>query len=222
MTVNINDILKESRLFQPLSDVARAQILSSSRTLNLQRDQLLFSKGDEADTVYVVLSGEIAIEVISEQGRVARVATLHQGEVIGELAVLDDGPRTADARAIADSGLLKVDRATFLNLIQTEPPFAQSLIRDLIGRLRKSNDQVENVSLKPLRARIALTLAMLGGSGNTTLKMTQTELAERVSATREKVNSNLQEIQGAGAIALHRGRIEIIDFKKLNHLGQDS
>lgn len=218
------DILQNSRVFRSVCEQTAQRLFGASRKIQFDRGQLLFSRGDVADSIYVVIEGEVAIETISEQGRPVRVATLRPGQVIGELAVLDEAARTADARATQPSLLLKIDGAAFLMAVKEDPAFALTIIRNLITRLCETNDQIENISLHTLLIRVALTLSELakGKSGTDRfIKITQTELADRLSATREKVNIHLQTIQRSGAIVLHRGRIEIVNAERLKQFTEN-
>jgi len=211
-------ILGRSRLFSTLDDDHIRRILASSPTVKIPGGKTIFSKGEPPDAVYVVLNGEIAIEIISPQGRSVRVATLKEGAVFGELAALDGGMRTADARASQNAELLRIGKSAFQDLIAQAPAFARAIIGDLIEKLRMTDDQIENISFKPLKPRLAGLLLTLAGDVDAAapaIPITQAALAERLTATREKVNIHLQVIQRAGAIRLKRGKIDILDQDKL-------
>lgn len=215
------EILKSSNLFESLTVDAFDSLASAARTISGKPQSLLFSRGDDPDAVYLLGDGEIAIETISEQGKPVRVSTLRSGAIIGELGVLGNLPRTADARITRDAQLLKIDGATFVNTINSNPTVAMDLIKVLISRLAATNNQIENISLLPLRSRIAMTLlnkAMHLDEENCILNLTQSALADEVSASREKVNAHLQSIQDAGAIFLGRGKITIQSLDKLESI----
>ncbi len=219
MTKTATDILRQSRLFSTLNSETIERLISSSPPQKIANGKTLFSKGDPADAVYIVIKGEVAIEIISPQGQTVRVATLQQGAVFGELAVLDGGDRTADVRAAQDSKLLRIGCRAFQSLIEKSPAFSRAIIKDLIEKLRITNNQIEDISFKSLRSRLAALLIKLAnntGQNPAILQITQSALADRLSATREKVNIHLQAIQGTKAINLQRGRIEVLDLGKLS------
>ncbi len=195
--------------FSALPDAARTA-LSSSPRVSLHRDEMLFSAGDLAEAVYVVLTGEIALEIDGADGKSICVSSLKAGGVFGEIALLDGMPRSVGARAAAPATLLSIKAATFLGLVRAHPDFALAIIRDLAGKVRSTNGQVSGLSFKSLRGRVAGLIASLGQS-QATIAMTQNELAARLGASREKVNGHLQAMQAAGAIRLARGRIEVTD-----------
>ncbi len=219
MTQTPAAVLARSRFFSTLSKTQIARVLWLAGTTTVSCGKTLFSKGDPADAIYVVLNGEIAIEINSVKGRSVRVATLKDGAVFGELAALDGGKRTADARASRDTVLLRISKQTVQNLIAETPDFSMAIIKDLIEKLRNTDDQVEDISFKPLISRLAALLAGLArenpGHAALSIHITQAALAERLTATREKVNIHLQSIQRAKAIRLGRGRIDILDLEAL-------
>ncbi len=217
------DVLTTNRLFQSLPKDAIETLASAARPVSIGSNALLFGKGDEPDAIYILNTGEIAIETISEHGKPVRVSTLHIGDMIGELGVLGGIPRTADARATSPSTLLRIDGAIFIAAVKNNPDFAMRFIENLIGRLSNTNNQIENISLRPLRVRIAIALLEKANNlpeGNRAIKLTQSALAEEVSATREKVNTHLQHIQRTGAVSLGRGNIEIVSLEKLKEAAQ--
>lgn len=225
--MSMNDIknLQRGWLFGVLPEDILMELYKNSTRVAMPAGKLIFSRGDIAKTVYVVLEGEVSIEILAPDGRSVSLAILRGGEIFGELAVLDDGARSADARALDNATVLRINKSTFLDLTASQPAFSYAIIRELIGRLRTTDTQIENVSLRPLKARLALQLMELANAQEETaervLKITQSALAERLSATREKVNVNLQHLQRAGAIVLGRGRIEVLDLERLQDIAAE-
>lgn len=224
MDKSSRDILAASRLFGCLPAEEIDALAAGAKVVALDKDRVLFSRGDQADSAYVVLAGEISIEIISSEGRIAQFAALGPGSVFGEFALLDNGLRAADARARVNSRVLRIDEAQFRRIAATYIDFAQAIITDLIEKLRTTNSQFEGVAFRGLRARLAQLLLGLAESaeGASSIRITQSEIADRISATREKVNMHLQAMRAAGAIALHRGQIDFVDLSKLADFVEDS
>ncbi len=213
----VTRVLAAMAPFSVLPEETRA-VLSHSPRVTLDREEILFSAGDRAEAVYVVLSGEIALEIDGADGKSVCVSSLGSGGVFGELAILDGKPRSVAARAAVRSVLLSIKSTTFLSLVRTQPDFALAIIRDLAGKVRRTNSQVSGLSFLTLRGRLAGLLSSLldlNSNSPPSLDMTQSELAARLGASREKVNGHLQAIQAAGAIRLTRGRIDILDRRTL-------
>lgn len=208
-----------------LPEAELTKLIAASREISLSKNQLLFTRGDAAQAVFILLDGELAIETMSEEGRLVRVATLQDKQIIGELAVLNNIPRTADARATRASKLLRIDGSVFFGVTTKNADCATAIIRDLIAKLCITNDQIENIALRPLQVRLAMALKELAENapeGERFISITQIALAQRLSATREKVNIHLQSIQRTGAITIHRGRIEFNCLDTLNRLADQN
>jgi CRP-like cAMP-binding protein len=97
------------------------------------KDAVVFSAGDPGNTMYVCVRGQIEIRI---GDRVVDV--IHPGGILGELGVIDPGPRAANAVATAPTDLLEIDEKEFLKLVQTTPFFALKLLRLLTARLKRS------------------------------------------------------------------------------------
>lgn len=219
----MDDSFDAMEYFRALPEAARAEIFDNARKTSLSAGQTLFLRDDPAEFLYIIIDGEIAIETISLNGKTVRVATLGAGEVIGELGVLGEIQRTADARAVGDATLLTIDARAFRRTLSEQPGFALDIMKLLIERLRQTNEQVEYISTRPLRERIALLLLRRSAASNESpiLTITQSELATAVNASREKVNTHLQHMRKNNAIALARGRIDILDRAWLQNLVDD-
>lgn len=210
-------LLAATAPFSALPAETRASLALSPR-VPLDRGEILFFAGDKAEAVYAVLSGEIALEIDGADGKSICVSSLGPGGIFGELAILDGKPRSVAARAVVRSVLLSIKAAAFLSLVRTQPDFAMAIIRDLAGKVRQTNGQVSGLSFQSLRGRVAGLISSLLDArpkAPASIAMTQSELAARLGASREKVNGHLQAMQAAGAIRLARGRIDVLDRRAL-------
>lgn len=221
-TVAIGRLLAAAAPFSALPSEARVS-LSLAPRVTLARDEILFSAGDNAEALYIVLGGEIALEIDGADGKSICVSSVKTGGVFGELAILDGKPRSVGARAAAPSTLLSIKAASFLALLRAYPDFSLALLRDLAAKVRSTNGQVSGLSFQSLRSRVAGLIVSLADDSAVTapsLAMTQHELAGRLGASREKVNGHLQAMQSAGAIKLARGQIEILNRAALRRFSE--
>ncbi len=150
------EFLGNAPVFAGLSERLREDVARLAKSVKVGRGEWLFREGDPGDGVYVVRVGHL--EVLADELGEQRINTLTRGAVIGELAVLNDSPRSASVRALRDSVLLKIERAEFESLLRSEPELAMSLTRVLSAQLQSSRSiPVER------RARPAtIALAALG------------------------------------------------------------
>jgi len=188
---------------------------ASAIPLTIKQNQYLFTKGDKADSLYLVIKGSIAIELISEEGKTIRISTIGKNTLLGEFAALDNGTRTANARATQETMLICLCSAQFRKIIKNNAEFSYLLMCDLISKVRSTDLLLEDVSFRSLKERIGCFLSEHAqhnpGENERTISMTQSEIAECVGATREKVNIHLKEFEKRNIISLSRGKITILD-----------
>jgi len=216
MQSNLIQLLQQHWLFRCLTSTEINFIAKRLRHKTYLSGEYIFYQGDEPTYLYVVISGEVSVEVISENGQATILASLFQNEIFGEFALIDGKPRSASARARAETEIAYLNKSEFLTLIESNPKFSLGLASGLVTRLRSSNDQIERLSTKPLRVRIlAALLELCHGQDSSIIKFTQMELAQKVSGSREKVNINLKAFERQGFITISRGQIEIHDIPRM-------
>src|SRR6516165_10196692 len=109
-----------------------------------------------------ILRGRIRISVPSSEGREAVFKIMGEGEVFGEIALLDGKERTADAMTITPCELLVVERRAFLPILRRRPELCIRLLELLCERLRRTDQQVEDLLVRHFENRLARTLLRLG------------------------------------------------------------
>jgi len=203
--------LKEARLFRVLPRRDRDMLAKSASVMTFDADTIVIYRGDSAENVFLILEGSVAVESMSSHGKSISISSLGAGEVFGEMAVLDGRDRSANIRTLEPASLLLISKARFRVLLNENPEFAYEVILDLVQRLRQADDQIESIMFLTLKRRLANLLLDLFRAQGPELRITQADLANRLTATREKVNVNLQVLREAGAIKLGRGRVTLLD-----------
>lgn len=159
----------------------------------------IFTASQPGEIAYVVLSGTLKVSVIQANGRELTLALLGPGEVVGELSLADRGGRSADVVALEPATLLWIDRGTLQQLRREIPLITENLIRLMARRLRLANAQLEAIATLDVHGRVARQLIALADAlGESTadgvripLRITQSEMAALVGATRVRVNEVL-------------------------------
>jgi CRP-like cAMP-binding protein len=134
------------------------------------------------------------------------------GEIVGEIALLDGQPRTADAMALTDCRLMIIERRDFLPLLHDFPDVAIKLLELLCSRLRRTSEQVEDLMFLDLKGRLTkalLRLAQESGNGNG-IAVSQTDLSQMIGMSREMINKQLQAWVRDGVIEVERRRIVVL------------
>jgi len=208
-------MLGATALFGGLAPDVLVACAEPFRTASYGQGQMLFNRGDAGDRLLLVGEGRVRLAVTTEDGRELSVRHAVKGELLGEIAALDGGTRSADAVAITPVIAHVLTRSALLHLIERHPAIATGAIALLCRRLRETTDQMEGIALFSIEVRLARFLLVgLGGREAPAGKripldmaMSQGELAQLLGASRPKVNAALGALEQAGAIKRTSDRI---------------
>ncbi|MGH7049325.1 MAG: Crp/Fnr family transcriptional regulator, partial [Acetobacteraceae bacterium] len=182
----------------------------------------LFRQGDPGETLLIVLSGELRAGISEPDGREQVLRRLRPDDVVGEIALIDGNPRSADVRAIRRSRLLILERRVVLDELARDSAFSLALLRLLCERLRATSAALEAMLFHDSGTRLAAVLVSLsGGREGAHVDLTQSELGEIAGAARETVNKKLREWERAGMIAISPGRVVLKALSRLADLLPD-
>lgn len=225
-------LVDKRRLFQsnsllghlPAEDLDR--LLAYSRIERYRQGDTIFLKDAPSDTMMAVVSGRVKIVTLSPDGKEAILNVITTGEVFGEISLIDGGPRTADAVAMANCELLVLDRRTFLPVLRRHPEICMRLLELLCDRLRRTSAQVETIRFLTVPARLARVLLHLAerqgtfrpGEIRLQLDLSQRELGDMAGISREGVNKQLSAWHRQGLVALSKGEITIHDEAALKRI----
>jgi len=218
MTVShIAAALARTVLFDGLDEHEMTRLAGISREVTLDTNAVLFDQGDESDGLYVVISGILRIYLTAEDGREATINLLEDGEVIGEIALLDGLPRSAGVAALTPAKLIFIPREPFLDLLGTSTKLARQIILMLCERLRAANAQVDQAIFHDLRHRLLVLLRQLAvihgrverDVSIVDLDLTQGALAQMLGASREAVNKQLRALAKEGRLRMDGPNIEV-------------
>ena len=216
-----------------LGDSERAELAAIARRRRLAAGETVFAQGDPGEAMLVVLTGLLRIHILTASGREVVLDYAGPGQAIGEIAVLDGGPRAAGVTAVEASEVMMLTRRDLLPFLGRHHDVALRVIGVLCARLRRTNDLVEASStalgIGPRLARGLLRLAGIAANGDVDvdegphpLKITQGELAAHVGLARENVNRQLREWEEAGLLELGRGRLSLRDAAALAEIAEES
>ncbi|MCB1494785.1 MAG: Crp/Fnr family transcriptional regulator [Bauldia sp.] len=216
-TIDIADELDGTVLFGGLEDTDLRRLAGIARESNLSAGETLFDQGDESDGLYIVVSGILRIYLTADDTREATINLLEEGEVIGEIALLDGLPRSAGAAALTDARLIFIPREPFMEMLDSSPRLARQIILMLCERLRAANEQVDQAIFHDLRHRLLVLLrqlAMIHGRieddvAIVDLELTQGTLAQMLGSSREAVNKQLRALAKEDKIRMAGAHIEI-------------
>ena len=211
-------LLSNSAFFAETPADVLALIAASGETKNLQRGDVLFSEGDTPESMYIVLSGRIAIAIGNQpiDGRESVLALMERGDLFGELALLDNGKRSAMARAIESSSVLQIPYSVVRQQLQLNPTMLWGVTKLLASRLRIMDEVLSDSVFLDVTGRTAKRLLELSsGKDEFVLPITQEELAGMVGASRERVNKAIASFIRLGWLEQHDRRYRILMRQKL-------
>ena len=219
-------LLKSSNLFQGLDESELDAMAALVRLVSVNGRQELFHRGDSASQLYVIVRGRLKALVTSPEGNEIVFNILGPGEVLGELAVLNDTPRTATVQAIDVCELLSLRRADLFEFLRAHPEAAIKLCRVLAGRVSNLSELVADMQFLNLPFRLAKKLVAMGQAYGEEqddglrikLKLSQEEWGDLVGATRESINKQFRAWTKEGLIHLDRGCLVLARPKEMERL----
>ncbi len=184
------ETLARTDFFADADDTTLSQIAGAGHERHLIRGDLLFQEGDPPEAVYLVLRGRLAIAIANPiDRRESVVALMEAGDLFGEMGMLDEGPRSAMARALEPTAVLEVPYEPILAMFEENPKLLWNVTRLLAQRIRVTDEALADSVFLDVTGRTAKRLLELAdGSDSFTLPVTQEELAGMVGASRERVN----------------------------------
>jgi len=213
-------LLRNHPLFCDLPPAVIEHLGSYMKTRKVARGATIFAKGDPGSGLMGVLSGMVKVSVASAEGKDIVLNIFHEGEIFGEIALLDGRPRTADATAMSDCELIVIERRDFVPFLSAHPDVTIKFVEILCARLRRTSEQVQDVTFLNLPTRLAKTLLQLTTDPETSVPkrkvaITQREISQIIGRSRESTNKQLRVWAKRGWIRLERGGVSVLAPDKL-------
>ena len=183
-------VLAETDFFSNAPADVLSALSAAASTRNLVRGDVLFEADEDPTSLFVVLSGRIAIAIDRPfDHRESVLALMEDGDLFGEFGLLDEGKRSAGARAIEPSVVLEISYDLVRKMLDTHPQMMWNVVKVLVARIRKMDMALADSVFLDVTGRTAKRLLELSNGKDTfTLPITQEELAGMVGASRERVN----------------------------------
>lgn len=222
MSERSEKLLHRIDLFADLSQEDLAQVAAAARVLALPRDERIFDAGDTADALFVVASGKVNIVTTSPEGKDLILAVLGEGQVFGEMGLLDAMPRSAAAFTATPAELLSIARSDFDQLLERQPGLSRKLLHIMAERLRRANAKMESLAYMDVAGRLAryfLDLARdhgqpLGNGWIVLRRPTHSDIAHSIGTSRETVSRVINDFESQFGM-LNKGRFTYIREEQL-------
>ena len=181
-------MLENIAIFSGLSQPELEVLENHMITRTFRKNTVVINEGDDARSLYIILSGKVKVFLSNADGKEIIINTQGNGEHFGELALLDDAPRSASVMTTEKSLIGVISKTDFVNLLTKHPELALKLTRELTQWVRLLSDNVKTLALMDVYGRVAKTLLAMAESEDGHLiidnRPTQQDIADRIGASR--------------------------------------
>jgi CRP-like cAMP-binding protein len=213
--------LRTTPTFAGLDERALGTLARVSHFRRLPKGEFLFFQEDPGEAAYVVVDGVIDILFTTEDGGELVVNEMRTGDFFGELALLQEAPRSAAAVAQEDSCVVWIPRREFLTEVEAQPKLMRQLLELVASRLRVSGERESALAFLDAATRLSRFLiqrAEVEDQAGDLVTISQEEISRYIGVTRQTVAKILGQWRRSGWIITGRGRIMLVDLKALRKL----
>lgn len=209
-------LLRQSELFGEFGPEAISVLVIASESVLFARNQRVFGEGDAAGDLYVIASGLVSISSRAPDGRESMMALMEDGDLFGDMGLFDGLGRSAEARALEPSEVLRVPYPAVRRCFDDHPDLLWGVVGFLSRRLRVTDAALADAMFLDVPARTAKRILELAGDRDDfVLPLTQEELASLVGASRERVNKAIASFVRLGWLAQAGRHYRIVERVEL-------
>jgi CRP/FNR family transcriptional regulator, cyclic AMP receptor protein len=211
----------EPPILAALDDETRRHLRDSTQRRRFRRGEVVFHAGDAANSMHLIVSGHVSVQVTTSAGDTAILTVIGPGSSFGEMALLaEEAERSATVAALDPVETLVVTRAQFLRLRATHPAMDRFLVDVLAGYIRRQDARLVEALYVPVNKRVlrrVLAMSRLYGDGasGTVIPLTQDVIAGMAGTTRPTANQVLRSAEEGGLISIGRAQIRVLDPRGL-------
>jgi len=211
-----------------MDPAARERLLENGTTKTFEVGETIFARGDEGGSIFIILTGRVEISLTAMTGRKSVLNHMGPGEVIGEVAMFDHLPRSADAVAATRVEGLSIGRSVITQFFVDKPEAAMALVAELCAKVRNASDMFEVQSQVQANIRLARCLLRIGekwgrheGAGYIIDQpFSQSDIGEIAGLARENVNRHMKTLIADGIVEQDGRKIVILDSEALKEIAE--
>lgn len=209
-----------SRVMNVLSDEELERLIPLLTERRFRPRQVIFSTGDPAERVYLLLKGRVKIYQVAENGKEIILDLVGRGGIVGDMAIVEGGERIACAQAIDETVAVSISWEDFSHLLQQSPRLGFAMAELMARRLAGMQRTFMNIVSKPVSARLADALLASLEDGVVQLGLTHQELAQTIGTSRETVTALLSRFVAMEAIVPDAGGYRVADMALLRRIAR--
>jgi len=212
-------LLSSIPLFSGLEEKELAVLETHAQQRSFAKNSVLMTEGESPDSLYLIEEGKVKVYLNDHTGREVILAYEEAGGYLGEIALLDDAPRSASVMTLTPTQVLIISKSDFRSCLASNPDVALSIIRVLTQRVRKLTEDVRSLALRSVYQRLVEKFMELAvetdGEMVVTERLTQQDIASLIGASREMVSRVMRDLSAGGYIDTSGRYIRIL--RKLPH-----
>jgi CRP/FNR family transcriptional regulator/CRP/FNR family cyclic AMP-dependent transcriptional regulator len=200
--MNVTELFSKVPLFEGVAPEDRIALAKAAAIRTFRRGETIVEQGQPGDAFYVIARGRVAVAIVAPDGREVVLTSLGEGDHFGEMALLDDAPRSASVIAQEKSELAILSRAVFFDLLKSNFVLTRALLSAFSARLRRANATIEGLASLDVKARLARYFRELalsrgrkaGGGWSVVVRPSQREIADTIGSSRETVSRTMSQM----------------------------
>ncbi len=200
------ELIRRVPLFAMLTDAQASLVADAVVKRAFRRGEAIVEKGKKSNALFILLNGRARVISTDKRGREVILATLHAGDHIGEMSLIDNEPHSATVRAEVRTDVLMLGRSDFARCLPENSSMIYAIMRALVQRLRHADRKIESLALMDVYGRVARALLELArpqpatGELWITERISRQDIAKTVGASREMVSRVMKDLEERGHI----------------------
>ena len=199
------ELLRRVPLFSMLTASQAEAISTAVVKARFKRGESIVEQGKKSNSLSIILTGRARVMTTDSRGREVILATMHPGDYIGEMSLIDNEPHSATVRAEIQIDVLMLGRLEFAKCLSENSSMAYAVMKGLVQRLRHADSKIESLAVMDVYGRVAkalLEFSVPDAQGNAIIrdKVSRQDLAKMVGASREMVSRVMKDLEERGFI----------------------
>ncbi|NMM05845.1 Crp/Fnr family transcriptional regulator [Polaromonas sp.] len=199
------ELIRRVPLFSMLTASQATSVADAVVKRRFKRGEAIVEQGKKSNALSIILTGRARVVTTDSRGREVILATMHPGDYVGEMSLIDDEPHSATVSAEIQTDILVLGRQEFASCLPEDSSMTYAVLKGLVQRLRHADRKIESLALMDVYGRVARALlesAAEDSAGNTVIrdKVSRQDLAKMVGASREMVSRVMKDLEERGFI----------------------
>lgn len=199
------ELIRRVPLFSMLTPLQGESVAAAVVKRRFKRGEAIVEQGKQSNALSIILTGRARVIATDARGREVILATMHPGDYVGEMSLIDNEPHSATVLAEIQTDALILGRLEFARCLPENGSMAYAVLKGLVQRLRQADRKIESLALMDVYGRVAralLEFSVADNDGNAIIrdKVSRQDLAKMVGASREMVSRVMKDIEERGFI----------------------